>query len=356
MYLWGRDWSRSELEQRIGSLSQLGGIARFEYCDGKARGVTALRVKTASGFEFSVLPERGLDIFEATYQGRSLSWHSPVGVMHPGYYDPRGLEWLKTFAGGLLTSCGLSAAGSPSEDHGEQLGLHGSISTTPAEQVNWWQEWENDELLMTISGKIREARVFGPNLVANRTIKSSLAGRFIRLEDRIVNEGNLITPLMLVYHCNFGFPLLTDRSRIYCPSQHVEGRTDFAKLHKESWNVFEPPVPGIEERVYYHEMAPDEHGNVRVLLVSDDATRDFGVEITYTAATLPRFVEWKMTGQTHFVLGLEPANCKVDGRKAERDSGTLCFLKPGEEKQFGLELRVLAGSQEVSEAIQRQSA
>jgi hypothetical protein len=63
-----------------------------------------------------------------------------------------------------------------------------------------------------------------------------------------------------------------------------------------------------------------------------------------------------MTGQTHFVLGLEPANCKVDGRKAERDSGTLCFLKPGEEKQFGLELRVLAGSQEVSEAIQRQSA
>jgi hypothetical protein len=69
MYLWGRDWSRSELEQRIGSLSQLGGITRFEYCDGKARGVTALRVRTASGFEFSVLPERGLDIFEATYQG-----------------------------------------------------------------------------------------------------------------------------------------------------------------------------------------------------------------------------------------------------------------------------------------------
>jgi hypothetical protein len=355
MFLWGRNWSRTELAERIGALSQLGGITHFEYCDGKARGVTALRVKTASGFEFSVLPERGLDIFEASYQGRSLCWHSPVGVTHPSYYDPRGLEWLKSFTGGLVTTCGLSTAGSPCEDQGEQLGLHGSISNTPAEQVNWWEEWENDELLLTISGKVRESRVFGPNLVVNRTIKTSLGGRSLRLHDRIVNEGSLATPSMQVYHCNFGFPLLTDRSRIYCPSEKVAGRTEFAKLHKDSWSVFEPPCKGIEERVYYHEMEPDEKGAVHVLLVSDDTSRDFAVEMTYTAATLPRFVEWKMTGQTHFVLGLEPANCKVDGRKAERDAGILCFLEPGESKEFGLELRVLAGTEEVSEAIQSQS-
>jgi len=65
MHLWGKNWTRAELHQRIGALSQLGGITRFEYCDGKAKGVTALRVKTASGLEFTVLPEKGLDLFEA---------------------------------------------------------------------------------------------------------------------------------------------------------------------------------------------------------------------------------------------------------------------------------------------------
>ena len=337
--------------KRTGALSQLGGITRFEYCDGNARGVTALRVRTASGLEFSVLPEKGLDIFEAAYLGRSLCWHSPAGVVHPAYYDSRNLQWLKTFAGGLLTTCGLATAGHPCEDQGEQLGLHGAISNTPAEQVSWREEWKDDELLLTIEGKVRESRLFGPNLVMRRTIQTSLAGRFLRLSDRIENEGSEDVPLMLIYHCNFGFPLLTDRSRIYGPSRQVDGRTEFAALHKESWNLFEPPSPGIEERVYYHDMTPGRDGDVHVILVSDDTLRDFGVELTYSAAALPRFVEWKMTGSGNFVLGLEPANCRVDGRKAEREAGTLRILQPGEKEEFRIEFRVLDGEQEVSEAI-----
>jgi hypothetical protein len=350
MHLWGKNWSRAELSKRVGALSQLGGITRFEYSDGKAKGVTALRLRTAAGLEFSVLPEKGLDVFEAAYLGKSLAWHSPAGVVHPASYDFRGVQWLKTFAGGLVTTCGSSSAGLPSEDQGEEFGLHGAFSNTPAEQVNCFEEWQDDELLLTISGSVRESSVFGPNLLTRRTIQTSLAGRSISLTDRVENQGYEPTPLMKIYHCNFGFPLLTDHSRIYCRSKNVAGRNDFASRHIESWSVFEPPTKGIEERVYFHDMAPDQHGNVRVVLVSDDA-RNFAVQMDYNSATLPRFVEWKMTGEGHFVLGLEPANCGLAGRKAERDANTLHFLEPGQQEEFSLQLRVLDGADEVQSAI-----
>jgi hypothetical protein len=188
--------------------------------------------------------------------------------------------------------------------------------------------------------------------VKTRTIHAALDGRFIKLADRIENEGQYDCPLMQVYHFNFGFPLLTPKTRIYCPSKHIEGRTAYAARFLDAWDVFEAPNLEKAERVYYHEMAPDAGGEVHVVLVSDDTTHDFGVELIYTAAALPQFIEWKMTAPSHFVLGLEPANCRVDGRKVEREAGTLRVLRSGENEEFNLELRVLDGAREVSEAIE----
>lgn len=351
MFLWGQEWSRAELMKRVGALSQLGGIARQEYCDGKAKGVTALRVRTAAGLDFSILPEKGMDIVEAAYKGMSLSWHSPVGVVHPAYYDCRDIQWLKTFPGGLLSTCGSTTAGSPSEDEGEQLGLHGAIANTAAEHVKWSEEWKDDELLLTISGRVREARVFGPNLVMNRTVRTSLASRSIQVLDQFVNEGYADVPLMQVYHLNFGFPLLTEHSRIYAPSQKVTPRTEIAGQFIDSWRNFEAPTSGVAERVYYHDMRPNPSGNIVAVLVRDDATRDFGVVLEYRAATLPRFIQWKMPGVTHYALGLEPANCRVEGRSAERKAGTLQMLAPNASQEFAFEIRVLDGQQEVAKAI-----
>ena len=144
----------------------MGGISHFTHADGKAKGVSTLRVRTARGLEFWVVPDRGMDIFEATFQGTSLCWHSPNGMVHPAYYSTRGAEWLRSFPGGLLATCGLTTAGAASEDNGESLGVHGSISNTPAEAVRWSEHWEGDDCLLTVSGKLREASVHGPNLVS----------------------------------------------------------------------------------------------------------------------------------------------------------------------------------------------
>lgn len=353
MHLWGREWTRRELLDRVGSLSQLGGITPFEYSQGKARGVGSIRVRTAAGFEFSVLPEKGLDIFEASYRGRSLSWHSPVGVVHPAFYDPRDIQWLKTFPGGLVSTCGLTSAGSPGEDQGEHLGLHGAIANTPAENVAWQQEWTGDDCLLRVSGTVREARVHGPNLLLRRSIVTSLGSRSLSVTDSVENQGFQPTPLMMLYHLNFGFPLLTDRSRLYTNSASVEARNEHSRQTMGKWAEFESPIQNLAERVYYHDMKSDEEGKVTVALVSDHSVRDFGVAVKYGAASLPSFVQWKMTSVNHFALGLEPANCRVEGRKAERERGTLVVLEPGQKRDFVVEIGVLDGKQEVDEVVRR---
>jgi hypothetical protein len=208
---------------------------------------------------------------------------------------------------------------------------------------------------LTVSGKLREASVLGPNLVMERTISTSLRSESFSVHDVVENQGVRDSPLMILYHFNFGFPLLTERSMVYAPSHGVEPADDWAARSKETWNRFEAPQKGIAERVYFHQMTPDPAGKVTVVLVSDGDRPELGIALSYDSGTLPRFVEWKMTGTNHFVLGLEPANCWTLGRKAERDRGTLQMLSPGEQREFRLELRVLNGAEEVSNAIGSQA-
>ena len=159
---------------------------------------------------------------------------------------------------------------------------------------------------------------------------------------------------MVLYHFNFGFPLLTPKSQIYAPSRKVEPIDELSARSQDDWNFFEAPHMGQQERVYFHEMEKDSTGRVSVVLVSDRDNPSFGMRLSYDAAALPQFIEWKMTGANHFVLGLEPANCKVLGREKERQSGTLQMLAPGERREFRLELRVLDSAIQVADALRNQ--
>ena len=43
-----------------------------------------------------------------------------------------------------------------------------------------------------------------------------------------------------------------------------------------------------------------------------------------------------------YALGIEPANCLVEGRAAERERGTLIFLEPGASVQYRLEVEIIS--------------
>ena len=111
-----RKWIQRELTRYIGSMDQIAGIKSFESQDGVERGGRVLEVWTGSGLRFHVLSDRALDISSCEYKGTSLAWRSSVGDAYPTYYDASGSEWLRSFQGGLLVTCGLDTFGPPNRD------------------------------------------------------------------------------------------------------------------------------------------------------------------------------------------------------------------------------------------------
>jgi hypothetical protein len=345
MQFYDREWSRREIEARTGRLQQIGGLSRGQAVDGPEAGVETIQVRTGAGLAYTVVPSRGLDISLAQFGGVPLSWQSAAGEAHPAFYDPSGAEWLRTAAGGLLMTCGLTQVGAANEDEGMALGLHGRVHHLPARQVAAEGRWVGDEYEMRVAGVIDEAVMFGDHLRLIREIRGRLGQNRLEIHDQVENAGFAPAPHMILYHVNFGFPLLTEETVVRFPSRQVIVRDEDTPL--EGYDRWQAPEAGYRERVYYHqELTVDETGvasavvnNPRFPLPAGPC--DLTVRLSWRPDQLPRLVQWKMPGAGLHVLGIEPANCLVEGRAVERRRGTLVFLEPGESRSYDLTLEAI---------------
>ena len=207
MKIFGKEISREEIHQKTGDISQLGGIKYYEMIDGVSRGVRGIDIKSPCGLDMTVLPDRGMDISNLSYMSTPISWRSTTRDTSNTYYESSGLEWLRTFFGGLVTTCGLTHMGAPDIDEGEELGLHGRISNISAENVCMDGKWEGDSYKMWVKGKVREARVYGDKLELERKITTWMDQPKVILEDVVENIGSQTSPLMVLYHVNIGYPV-----------------------------------------------------------------------------------------------------------------------------------------------------
>ena len=172
--LYGEEYHRLQLLRHVGDISQIAGVKQYELASGSEKGVTGVDFRTGSGLNFSVLPDRGLDISYAEYNGIPLCWRSSTGDVAPTYYEPEGNGWLRGFFGGLLTTCGMTYLGEPDTDGEESLGLHGRVSYIPAQNVWIDSRWEGDRYIMWAQGKVTETTVYGENLCRTRRIWTEL--------------------------------------------------------------------------------------------------------------------------------------------------------------------------------------
>jgi hypothetical protein len=348
-HLCGREWSRRELLERVGDLGQIAGAESFTYVDGVRDGVRGVRVRSGSGLDYTVLLSRGMDIAQASYRGTPLAWVSATGAGHPHSLEPEGRGWLRTFHGGLLTGCGLLNAGAANVDGEEPLGIHGHLSHTPAEETFAGTEWQGDEATITVRGTMREARVFDENLRLTRHITSPLGENRLTISDRVENAGWKRTPLMLLYHLNFGWPLVSEETEIVFPAS-APSRPRDAEAQKGAnvWNRLEAPQAGYAEQCFFHEPVSDARGTAVVMMVN--RALNLAVRIAYDKRALPYLTQWKMMGQGEYVCGIEPANCLVLGRAQERAAGRLQYIEPGGERQFTVTLDVLEGPAAIADA------
>ena len=338
--LYGRNWTRAELVRHIGHMDQVAGIRLLVAGDGGARGNRVLEVWTGTGLFFLVQADRALDISVCRYKGIPLAWASAVGETHPAHYEPAGLGWLRSFAGGLLATCGLDHFGAPSRDGADELGLHGRISNLPARSLGYRARWIGEEYSLEIAGEMRQSTLFGENLVLRRRISTHLGSSRIRLEDEVVNEGFKPQPHMILYHFNMGFPLVCEESRLRLDTETTAPRDAHAEQGLVEWRCLQRPTADYVEQVYHHVPMADAEGLVHVEL--ENPALGVGVRWTYEKRNLPHLFQWKMMGEGEYALGIEPANSSgIDGRASARELGDLPVLAPGESRRYVIDFEVI---------------
>lgn len=312
----------------IGRDSQLFGVEEHRLVGGRGDNMRIYEVTTGGGLNMTVEADRCLDISRLSYKGINLSYFSCSGYVAPAYFDKNGTGFLDSFTGGFLTTCGLTHFGSPSVDDGEECGLHGPIGGTPADDTAAYTD--GDELV--IRGSVYQARQFTHKLRLDRTIKAKVGGASFKVCDKVTNFGDTKAPVMVLYHINFGYPLLSEDARIVVNSAKVEPRSEHAAKDIDTWNKVIPPQPNFEEQCYFHFF--DEK---RACAAVENEKLNIRAKVEFDVGTLKQLTQWKMMGVRDYVMGLEPGTNDPDGRASNRERGLLRFLEPGESIELGFE-------------------
>ena len=341
----GKSLTKAEIMKKVGDINQIAGVRRIEFREGLQKGIEAAEFRTGTGLNFTVAIDRAMDITIAEYKGKSLEYRTSCGETHPYYYDPEGLEWLYTFPGGLVSTCGLFNVGNPNEFDGDKKGQHGRISNIPASNVLVDGKWDGDDYIMFAQGKVRETRFFGCNFLMERKISAKLGEKKIFIKDIITNEANRPMPLEVLYHINAGYPLLDEKSYIAFASKKVEPRDEVSVVGINEYSQMQAPENGYAEQVFFHTMNKLEDGTTFAGIINPE--NELGMYVKFNANELPFLTQWKCMDEAQYALGIEPANCHVMGMKWEAENGTLEYLKSFESKHISIEIGVLEGKDEI---------
>ena len=157
--------------------------------------------------------------------------------------------------------------------------------------------------------------------------------------------------MQMLYHFNFGSPLLDSGASLVAPVKTVVPRDDVAARGVARWDSYDAPQAGLTEEVYFFELLPDKNGKTRLLLKNSHSLQ--GVSLVYDTKQLPCFTQWKNTRMVvdGYVTGLEPGTNFPNPRSYETQAGRVVRLPPGAKITFdvGLEMHPDANSIAVAE-------
>jgi galactose mutarotase-like enzyme len=339
---------KAKWKHKLSNPQQLGGIETSVIDNGAGRGVRIAWINTGTGLRYKLVLDRGMDILDAFFNENSLAWISHAGMTSPQPFSNQGIDWLRTFGGGLLTTCGLSNAGPPNTDDSGSRGLHGNYSNIPAELISIRQpDIFTQDLNFEVVARVRETTTFGPSLEMIRTVSGEIGSSEIRIKDQVTNRGNAPAPHMILYHINCGWPLIDEDTRIIWkgekkPKPSDANNTDFNKTHEFTRSA--PPMDehaGFGEDVAFIDPDTDGVGQVTCGYANDEL--GLALKISFAKAQMPWLINWQHWGKNEYVTALEPATHPPIGQAAAKENGTLIMLEPGESRTYDLKLEVLTG-------------
>ena len=237
-----------------------------------------------------------------------------------------------------MARCGYEFAGHPGEDGERLLTLHGKASNLPASKVEVFMD---DDGRIHVKGRVEEQMFKFAQLELVTDISTGIGSNSIRFDDVLTNRGANDQEFEVIYHSNYGEPLLEKGAKFVAPIAKVTPFDERAAEELSDYQVYYGPTKGYGETVYCMELNAGSDGKTITML--HNAAGDRGVALTYGIASLPYFTLWKNTdvGEKGYVTGLEPATGYPYNRAVERERGRVKTLGPGESRKFEIEVEVL---------------
>jgi hypothetical protein len=264
-------------------------------------------------------------------------------------FDPSGLGWLEGFDE-LLTRCGLLSNGAPQFDSRGALQhpLHGRIANLPAQRVVVEADPESGELAVT--GVVDECRFHFHKLRLTSTLRTRPGELGVRLIDEVTNLSDGPGEMELLYHVNFGPPLLESGARVLAPVRRMMPRDAAAVSGVGQWDQFGPPQTGPSEECYFFELLSGPDHRTHTML--RNGAGDRGVSLRFSTVELPCFTLWKnpRAKADGYVTGLEPGVNFPNVRSFEAEQGRVRRMKPGETFRFELAIEVHDDKASVAQA------
>ncbi len=330
---------------------------------GKQEGVDVIRIDNGR-LRFSVIPTRGMGLLEAQLEDLRLGWDSPVKeLVHPQYVNLEsrgGLGWLEGFSEWVVR-CGLEFAGAPGNDKfitntGDEaemeLTLHGKIANIPASEVEVFVDSEPPHRIRIV-GRVDERMFYGPKLELQTEISTVPGSNTLSLKDSVTNRSSSSQEFQLIYHCNYGTPLLEKGARFVAPVKRVWPINDHAASFIDEYDAYCGPISGFVEQVYCIDPLAEENGLTTVML--RNRSSDKAVAMTFSTEQLPCLTLWKNTAamEEGYVTGIEPGTGFPYNRRVERGFGRVPKLRPGETRNFEIDFSVLDSASQVARAAAR---
>jgi len=268
----------------------------------------------------------------------------------------QGLGWLEGF-NGWLVRCGLEFFGAPGTDEfidntGNKakmdLTLHGKIANIPASVVEV-VVGRSEPFEIRVRGKMDETCMHGPKLELWTEVSTQAGSDAFRVSDRITNRSAREQEFGVLYHANYGPPLMEENARFVAPVKRVAPINAHAASDVSTYDVSRGPSPGVAEQVYCLWLWADQNDRTRVMF--RNAQGDKAVVMAFSVKELPYFTIWKnpVALEDGYVTGLEPGTGFSRNRSVERRSGRVPVLGPHQSRTFTLDFLALADAGRIAE-------
>ena len=326
--------SKTNTHKQNLQIQQLCSAKQFVMKDSKGIDINIITVNNGSGLSFDILIDRALDIGNCFYNNINIAYITKNEYLSPKHFNEGKSGFLDNFTGGLLTTCGLQNVGPSCIIDDVHFSMHGKVSNIVAKNVTIQKEWIDEEYVIVVSGVITEENQNGDKISLIRKITTKFNCNDIIIDDAIINNSSSKINVMFMYHFNFGYPLISESTKLIFPKGKIIPRDNEAKIGLSRYSIVEKPTLNYKEQVFFHKSI-DLKSKVSILN-NDNAIK---VDLIYNSSQLPKLTQWKMMSISDYVIGIEPGLSEPNGREYALDKNETVSFDSLEMKEFKVTIK-----------------